>query len=99
MRLYGEPIPKHKEKAEMRETIEHAYKTALKAGDKRRTATLRAMIAAISPAGCSRNMSKGPLLMSTYFRLPDTTGPQPIRSSNNRPRNGSLLRNRVTSPS
>lgn len=47
MRLYGDPIPNHKEKAKMRDTIEHAYKTALKAGDKRRTATLRAMIAAI----------------------------------------------------
>lgn len=46
----------------MREAIETGYKTALKAGDKRRTATLRAVNAAIKDKDIeARGQGKGPL--------------------------------------
>jgi len=46
----------------MRELISEGYKTALKAGDKRRTATLRAVIAAIKDKDIeARGTGKGPL--------------------------------------
>jgi len=46
----------------MREAIGEAYKTALKAGDKRRTATLRAVNAAIKDKDiANRGDGKGPL--------------------------------------
>ena len=46
----------------MREAIDEAYKTALKAGDKRRTATLRAVNAAIKDKDiANRGEGKGPL--------------------------------------
>lgn len=46
----------------MREQISEAYKTALKAGDKRRTATLRAVNAAIKDKDIdARGTGKGPL--------------------------------------
>ena len=46
----------------MREAIDEAYKTALKAGDKRRTATLRAVNAAIKDKDiANRGDGKGPL--------------------------------------
>jgi hypothetical protein len=46
----------------MREAISEGYKTALKAGDKRRTATLRAVNAAIKDKDIeARGQGKGPL--------------------------------------
>ncbi len=46
----------------MREAISEGYKTALKAGDKRRTATLRAVSAAIKDKDIdARGQGKGPL--------------------------------------
>lgn len=46
----------------MREAISQGYKTALKAGDKRRTATLRAVNAAIKDKDIdARGQGKGPL--------------------------------------
>lgn len=46
----------------MREQISEAYKTAMKAGDKRRTATLRAVNAAIKDKDIeARGQGKGPL--------------------------------------
>jgi hypothetical protein len=46
----------------MREAISEGYKTALKAGDKRRTATLRAINAAIKDKDIdARGQGKGPL--------------------------------------
>jgi uncharacterized protein len=46
----------------MRQQIEEQYKTALKAGDKRRTATLRAVNAAIKDKDIeARGQGKGPL--------------------------------------
>ena len=46
----------------MRETISDGYKTALKAGDKRRTATLRSIIAAIKDKDIeARGLGKPPL--------------------------------------
>ena len=46
----------------MREAITEGYKTALKAGDKRRTATLRAVSAAIKDKDIeARGQGKGPL--------------------------------------
>lgn len=46
----------------MREAISEGYKTALKAGDKRRTATLRAVNAAIKDRDIeARGQGKGPL--------------------------------------
>ena len=46
----------------MRETISEGYKTALKAGDKRRTATLRAVNAALKDKDIeARGQGKGPL--------------------------------------
>lgn len=46
----------------MREAISEGYKTALKAGDKRRTATLRAISAAIKDKDIdARGQGKGPL--------------------------------------
>jgi uncharacterized protein YqeY len=46
----------------MRERIEEAYKTALKAGDKRRTGTLRAINAAIKDKDiANRGEGKGPM--------------------------------------
>lgn len=46
----------------MRERIDEAYKTAMKAGDKRRTATLRSINAAIKDKDIeARGLGKGPL--------------------------------------
>src|SRR5262245_25897160 len=46
----------------MRQAIDEGYKTALKAGDKRRTATLRAINAAIKDKDiAARGDGKGPL--------------------------------------
>ena len=46
----------------MRDAISEAYKTAMKAGDKRRTATLRAVNAAIKDKDIeARGLGKGPL--------------------------------------
>jgi hypothetical protein len=56
--------PNEQEQAEtsMREAISEGYKTALKAGDKRRTATLRAVSAAIKDKDIdARGQGKGPL--------------------------------------
>ena len=45
----------------MRDEISEGYKTAMKAGDKRRTATLRAIIAAIKDKDIAlRGEGKGP---------------------------------------
>jgi uncharacterized protein YqeY len=46
----------------MRQQIENQYKAALKAGDKRRTATLRAIIAALKDKDIeARGLGRGPL--------------------------------------
>ena len=46
----------------MRQTIDNGYRTALKAGDKRRTATLRAVNAAIKDKDIeARGQGRGPL--------------------------------------
>lgn len=54
----------------MRETITEGYKTALKAGDKRRTATLRAVTAAIKDRDIeARGQGKAPLTESDIVVL------------------------------
>ena len=54
----------------MRDAIEAGYKTALKAGDKRRTATLRAINAAIKDKDIeARGQGKGPLEAAEILAL------------------------------
>jgi uncharacterized protein YqeY len=54
----------------MRDEISEGYKTALKAGDKRRTATLRAINAAIKDKDIeARGLGKGPLADADVLAL------------------------------